>query len=524
MTAILNQLRNLSIISFILANQIKTEKGEVLNFRDRLFLLDILRDWSKEIVIKKCSQIGGSVVFNLKALFAARVYRWDIIYTMPSDSDVEEFVKTKTNPIISANLAAFPTSSDSVYLKQIGGRNVHYKGTISKTAAIATTADLLIHDEASRSDQKTLDTYKSRTKASPFKGRWVFSNPTTEKDLVDEQWRKSDQKEWVVSCKKCKLEQYLNWPESIDPLRKCYQCKGCSAELTREDRRVGKWVAQSPEGTVSGYHISHLMAPWITAEEILEDSEADQEYFYNFVLGEPYNPGNLRVSKSTILDNWTPEKLDTGRWFLGVDVGNIKHFCLGSEKGITQVGRFFEWHELDKMMEMYKPTLVIDAMPENDVAKHYVEKFPAAYMCYLNRDRDAKRWLRWGENHEQGVIHADRNRAIDRLIAELLAGNILVSAPINKDFRDYLKQWETLRQVKEVNTLGIERYVWDSTTGNDHGVFSTLFYHIATLSHGDGKLLIGGAQKGAELITTTSAGPTIANLKELMEDPRFHDD
>lgn len=519
---VLNQLRNLSIISFILANQIKNEKGEVLDFRDRLFLLDILRDWSREIVVKKCSQIGGSVIFNLKVLFAIKTFKWSIIYTMPTDGDVETFVKTKTNEIIKSNPNIFDTSSDTIYLKQLGGRNIHFKGTVSKTAAIADTADLLVHDEASRSDQKTLDFYKSRTKASIYKGRWVFSNPTGEKDLVDEQWKKSDQKEWFIRCNSCQLEQFLSWPDSIDPTRKCYQCKGCKGELGTEERRKGKWIATS-ESKISGYHISHLMAPWISAEEILEDADADQEYFYNFVLGEPYNPSNIQVSKSTILDNWTPHEIETGNWFLGVDVGNIKHYTLGSEKGVIRVGRFFDWHELDKMLEFYKPTLVIDAMPENDVSKHYVEKYRKGYMCYLNRDRDQKRWLRWGENEERGVIHADRNRAIDRVIAELLEGNISYAVRVDKDFRDYLKQWETLRQVKEVNPLGIERYVWDSTTGNDHHVFSTLFYYIATLTQGDAKVLPATRDKKPELILNTSKGQKMGDLKAIMESPEFYE-
>ena len=36
------------------------------------------------------------------------------------------------------------------------------------------------------------------------------------------------------------------------------------------------------------------------------------------MLGEPYNPGDLSVVSSTILDIWTPKPLETGKWFLGV--------------------------------------------------------------------------------------------------------------------------------------------------------------------------------------------------------------
>ena len=141
-----------SILTWIVKNDIKNEKQESLDFYNRPFFLDILTDWNQEIVIKKCSQVGGSVVFHLKAFFALLKFGWNIIYTMPSDSDVEEFVKTKTNPIIQSNPSVFDgVNYDNVYLKQIGNRNLFFKGTISKTAAISTSSDINIHDEASRS-------------------------------------------------------------------------------------------------------------------------------------------------------------------------------------------------------------------------------------------------------------------------------------------------------------------------------------------------------------------------------------
>ena len=109
-----------SILQWILDKKIKTEKGDLLNWDDRPFLIDILSDWSPRIVIKKCAQVGGSVTFNLKVMYAVEVFRWNVIYTMPTDGDVADFVKTKTNEIIKANshVPSFAgMSQDSIYLK-----------------------------------------------------------------------------------------------------------------------------------------------------------------------------------------------------------------------------------------------------------------------------------------------------------------------------------------------------------------------------------------------------------------------
>ena len=475
---------DLSILAWIFENQVVSEKSDLLDFVDHPFLIDILTDWSREIVIKKCAQIGGSVTFNLKALFAIIKFGWNILYTFPTDSDVNEFVSSKTNKILAANPRVFTgINTDNIERKEFNGRFMFFKGTVSKTAAIMTTADLLIHDEASRSDQSVIDTMKSRTKASRYKGRWLFSNPTTEKDAIDMAWNKSDKKEWVITCKHCGVEQYLSWPESIDMNKKCYQCKECKGEITNADRRMGKWVAQNPGKKISGYHISLLMAPWISADEIIRDSEGDQEYFYNFVLGEPYSTGDISVSRATILDNWTPRNLETGVWYLGVDVGNIKHYVLGSELGPTKIGRFTKWMDLDDMMKHYKPKLVIDAMPDNTMAKYYVENYQNALMSFFQENKNnPKTIVWWGEGNKEGVVYSNRNRILDQLIDEILNAKMLFGLSSDSEIKNYLKHWETLRRIKTVDNRGIESFEWDSTTGEDHYVFATLYYYLAILS------------------------------------------
>lgn len=516
---------NTSIIKWLLESDVKNEKGEKLDYRDRQFLVDILSDWSQEIVIKKSAQIGGSVTFNLKVLFAIKYLKINVIYTFPTASDVSEFVVSKTNKLLQANPELFKgLPTDNVERKEIDGRFLFFKGTVSDTAPIMTSADLLVHDEVSRSDQKTLEDYKSRTKASDYKGRWLFSNPTTEKDILDQQWQLSDKKEWMVKCV-CGFEQTLVWPDSVDLLRKCYQCVSCKLPLSDDIRRKGRWVAQAPEKSVSGYHISLLMAPWITAEEIIKDSQGDQEYFYNFVLGEPYNPGDLRVSRSTILDNWTPKSLVTGNYYLGVDVGNIKHYVLGSEKGVIKVGKFTKWQELDDLIIHYKiRSGVIDAMPDNTMSKYYVEKYPQMMMSFFQENQNNPQAVVWfGENDKLGVVYSNRDRAIDRLIYEIINAQILFSLPSDYDFREYLKHWETLRRIKETNAKGIERYLWDSTTGEDHYVFATLYYWLALQGQGVGQVLIGGSSKIQPLIKETSQGPIMGSLDELLARTHFND-
>lgn len=478
-----------SILQWIVERGIVNEKGEPFDFHDRPFLLDILTDWTPQIAITACAQIGKSVTFSIKSLFAIKYLHFNAIYTMSSDSDVNEFVSSKFNKIVQANIHEFQgMATDNVERKEFNDRFLFFKGTNSKTAAISTTADLLIHDEISRSDQMAIETYKSRTKASQYKGRWLFSNPGGERDELDLAWQKSDQKEWCITCPECKNEHYLTWPESIDMEAKRYQCKNCQSPISDDTRRTGRWVSQMPGRKISGYHISHLMCPWISVEEIIEDSEGDPAYFNNFVLGLPYSPGDLSVTKTTILDIWTPKDLTTGHTYMGIDVGNIKHYVVRSDKGLLKCGKITSANDLDTLIEAWKPTTgVIDAMPDNFLAKYIVEKYPQFRMSFFQENNNNPQTIVWwGENEKSTIVYSHRDRILDQFLMGMIEAKWLIGMPADSNFRDYIKHFETLRRAKVVNNKGIERYVWDSTTGEDHYVFADLYSYLAMLGAGSG--------------------------------------
>lgn len=478
-----------SILEWITSEGIVSEKGDAFNFKDRPFLLDILCDFTPNQAVMACAQVGKSVCYSLKSLFAVKYLHFNIIYTMSSDSDVNEFVSSKFNKIVQANIHEFQgMATDNVERKEFNDRFIFFKGTNSKTAAISTTADLLIHDEISRSDQNAIETYKSRTKASEYKGRWLFSNPGGERDELDLAWMKSDQKEWTITCPHCKDEHYLAFPDSIDMERKCYICRACKEPIEDNVRRQGKWVAQMPGSKISGYHISHLMCPWISAEEIIEDSQGDPAYFNNFVLGKAYSPGDLSVSKTTILDLWTPKDLTTRNVFIGIDVGNIKHYTIRSEKGLLKIGRFTNWSELDDIIAIWKPTAgVIDAMPDNTASKHYVDKYPWMQMSFFMENANNPQMIVWwGEGDKKGIVYSHRDRILDRMLTDMIEAKFLIGVQTDKEFQLFIKHFETLRREKVVNNKGIERYIWGSTTGEDHYVFSTLYAYLAMEGNGAG--------------------------------------
>lgn len=493
-----------SILQWITEEGIVNEKGEPFDFYDRPFLLDILTDRTPRIAVMACAQVGKSITFIVKVLFAVKYWAFNVIYTFPTDDDVKEFVSSKVNKILQANRQEFAgMNTDNIERKELNDRFIFFKGTVSKTAAISTTADLRVHDEESRSDQNAIETMGSRTKASQYKGCWSFSNPGVERDKLDMEYQISDQKQWHIMCPSCKQEHYMVWPDSVDIENKQYICRLCKVPLPMGDedpRRPhmgARWIDRdgtvwtgtlSSHYKVSGWRISHLMCPWITAEELIEDSKGDPAYFNNFVLGLPYSPGDLSVTRTTILDIWTPKPLETGNIYMGVDVGNIKHYVIRSDKGVLKCGKFTSANDLDTLIDFWRPTSgVIDAMPDNFLAKYIVDKYPQFRMSFFQENNNNPQTIVWwGEGEKKTIVYSHRDRILDQFLMGMIEATWLLGMPADANFREYIKHFETLRRAKVVNNKGIERYVWESTTGEDHYVFADLYSYLAMLGNGAG--------------------------------------
>lgn len=512
------KIETLSPGIWIVKSGIVNEMNKPISFRDRLFLYDIVNDMSKNQCVKKCSQIGGSVIMNLKVYHICKNRGMNIIYTMPSDSDVWEFVQTKTDKIFQNNAEIRNSlKTSNTQFKQIGDRFVYFKGTRSKAAPISTTADILIHDEIDRSDLQIIESYQSRITASNFKGTWELSNPSFTNVGIDVSWKQSDKKEWFMTCPFCGHEQTLTWDNNVDEINAIIVCANCKKEL--KERRIGHWK-KTGEGSVSGYHISQLMASWWTAKDLIEVREKrGEEYFYNFMLGEPYNIGEVENFRQMILDNWIDTPIDSDPYFMGIDVGKIKHYVLGSAKGVFKIGAVQSREELEAIIKRYNPTIVIDSGPERTWVEELRSKYPKTHLCFYHMDKDQKEMIKWGgltktDIKNAGYVWVDRNRTIDKVISEMLKGNI--SFYLNRDILEkFILHWENMQRIIEERTDGTKRYVW-THSGPDHWCHSLLYYYLARLRGGTKTEFLPDTTSRKEIFEITSEGFRMTDLKDLI--------
>jgi len=500
------------IIEWITQSGIKNEKGDLLEFSHHAFLVDPYRDNSKKLVCMKSAQIGFSTMAILKLFFLAHRKKLNCIHTLPTDDDVKAFASTKVNPIVHNNPAIKDLmigEVDNTYRKQVGEAFIFWAGTKGQSKGIMITSDINVHDELDRSDRGTVETYGSRLLHSSFKGEWVFSNPSRPKVGVDLFWQRSDKKQWHIKCPRCGERQPLDYFVNVCKERRQFICRKCREVLPGEARLTGEWVPEFPGRDWSGYHISQLIAPWVSAAEIIEAEEVKtQEYFYNFVLGLPVIGGANQVSRSIILQCCTDQEPD-GRWkLLGVDVGSVLHCVQGTENGITRVFALPGWDDLHSYVRAQGITItVVDNAPETEEAAKFCRHFRGrAYRCIYDYDNEREEMIEWsdiGQSKEvrvdkEGVVWAHRTRIIDHTIDTYDQGGIYVYIKPNDPQlvghgrpgvveNALCDHWETLYTAGDdgqaVNIVKKDRMgnvirTWENA-GPDHFAHANVYYEIA---------------------------------------------
>ncbi len=507
-------LENVSIHAWINKHQIKTEKGVPLEFKNHLFLFEPYADTSPFQATYKAAQIGYSTMAILKALFISKNLNLDLIYTMPTDSDVGIFVGGKVNRIIANNpiLQEWTKDKDTIEQKKMGDAMTYWRGTFSKRAAISVTSDLNIHDEVDFSDQEVIADYESRLQHSQYKGQWFFGHPSTEGVGVSKYWNKSDQKHWFIKCPHCKKKQFMKFPESICLERKVFQCKFCKGVLRDEDRRRGEWVKKYKNKKFSGYWIPLLIAPWIQADYILEKyKEKDAEFFYNRVLGLPYVGSGNKVLQDMILGNLTDSfnPMD-GRIIIGCDTGLHLRYVIGNQYGIFHYGE--EKDDRNKKGEIVKSKyekihgfmkrwnnaiIVFDQAGDRGDAKavrEFMSKYPGrVYLAFYREDRKTSELVNWDDT--KGFVVIDRNKVIQLIIDEFIDRCIPLFGT-EAEWWDYWLHWDKIYRVAEETALGTLKYKW-LRTGRDDWVHATIYWRVgmSRFSRGKAKIFEGESVK-----------------------------
>jgi len=498
------------VFSFIYSHNIKNEKGGGINLASHYPLKEIYLDESPVIVIKKSAQIGITLM-NLLKMFYRCVKEGAItfIYTLPTSGDVSKFSQARFNPLIQKSLIQnlYPVEIDNVELKKIRDSFIYFRGTFAEREAINVPADVLIIDEVDFSKPDIIEMYSKRLGASLYKWKWLYSTPTYPDYGIDKEFVKGTQKIWLVRCPHCNYEQELNFFTNIEGERPQarFICGKCKRGLSNQDRLDGRWVAKYPGRDTQSYHVTSLVFPFITAND-LKKAEQDAKFkktFFNFDLGETYSEGEDKISRDLVLKcvRNRPMRGAGEGFFMGVDQGNVLHYVVLSVDGpisnMESAGITDSFDRIGELMNVYGVRLcVVDAGPNEHSARELRDNFEGR--IYLNYYRDVEGGMKRGKV-DYSII-TDRTEGLDMVASDLAQG--LITLPEMGELKEeFIAHLTNMRREIIEDKHGQRRAVWVKT-GADHFLHALNYAQIAKKIDAEGGYQVEGEETETVIMDT----------------------
>lgn len=424
---------------------VETNTNGKVTIKDFRYLIPIYNDTADKVIIKKGRQMALSeyAVNWILGTITVRPYT-TALHIFPNKDQGRKFSMVRLTPVFnmdeSPTIAKMLVNPEEAYKTQSAlqaAMNVFHKqltnnsnyiisfvgGENTKsTDARSVSADIIVLDEAKDLPEDKLADVLECMSLSSVKQMRMIGTPDYEGTVFDSWFNESDRREWIVTCKECGAKQPLTM-ESIASTRGSayphiasraaiyyYACTDCGAELDRTADH-GEWVPQNPGPAVHGYHLSQLMASWISADEIMQkksDYSKQPAKFPNEVLGLTYEGSSKPVSITKLLRGQIdPADLQPKYRYItiGVDWGDQSHYVVMGANGPEErvILEYGTWEnvqvlehsqELIKQANVYGPNLIVmdsgyGKAQTQDVFRTFPEK---AYACFYSDSMFLSYW------------------------------------------------------------------------------------------------------------------------------------
>lgn len=506
--------------------------GEPYSFTDHEYQYVIVADGSREVVVRKCSQVGLSEISARMALALCAVTRgYTVAYTLPTAGFASTFMKTRIDPVITGSTYLKDMLSgelDNTEVKKLGDSFLYLKGAQSSNAPISVPCDHLIHDEVDFSDPEVLSQYQSRLTHSKYKRKTKLSTPTLPDRGIDYEFKRSKRRFNLIKCSCCGewfmpdyfkhvkvpgftgdlrdiTKSNLHRYQYVDAFVECPKCGG-KPSLAPKHR---EWVIENPDDNylASGYQVTPFDAPnIITPGYLVEASTQYKRYvdFINFGLGLPTLDAEATLTEEELEEciNQDLEEIG-GSYVMGVDMGMTCHVVIGKVRTdstirivlIEQVPVSKIRIRYRELRNIWKPRItVMDSQPYTETVialqvedsrlygSVYVRQKGLNLFHVVDREESSEE----GE-HDLRQVNVNRDKALDSLMDFIRSGFLSKRTCIlDQEWKDQLSD---MRRVKDYDST-IQEIVFrwmKSEEGNDHFHHATLYMYIASMILGVGR-------------------------------------
>lgn len=512
-------------------------KGQPFSFNQRNYLYDIYRDESQQLFIMKGRQVEMSE-FSMNWLLN-KLYRHPYtagLHAFPRAGQALKFSKQRLDAAINDSQVISKWYDDRnsemlmrKFTKDINERglkpyNFYILGATWESrkdtvgdAARGISLDFIVYDERQDHPNDVETVLGEGASHSEYKQTLTLGTPKLPGIQFDQQWEASDKKYWFVKCKNCGYEAPITMDNILgsgdDAVGYYYGCPNCRQEI---DRTNGRWMATRPSKRpeYSGYHISQLMVPWLTANEIMRKKNSvsyPKRRFYNEVLGESYGGDDIPITLSMLEEcaknDYHLGEVKDDALYAGVDWG-AQSYCYLQDKH----HRLIDLHisaesdprqhpkSIARFLAKYKRLIkkvVCDAGP--DITRYYNLKDECkslditreVWACYYATP-PAKTETSW--NEKEGNVTVGRSEMIEQVIDEIHECKMtLPGADMGVERVDTMLEHFTNIAAEKAESKSGNTFIMYVNTGPDHFLHAKVYANVAS----------GGAV--ADLISKTAA-------------------
>lgn len=490
--------KQLDCFTWVTQNGLQLSHGP-WKLKGHQYQVDWLRNPAREQCFIKGAQIGATECLVLRTLHGMIHGRYPAgaLYLFPTRDDVRDFSKARFDPLIQTNpfIGQYVQNTDAQNIKQIGKGFLYLRGARS-TKSIGGTkksssqlksipVDRVIFDELDEMEDKMIELAKHRVMHSDIKELIYLGTPTIPEYGIDSMYQRSDQRVWMLECKKCGRETSLDleFPNSLrrrvdgSVYRACIHCGG---ELFPEQ---GRWVAQYPSRSdeLVGWWISQLNSIYVDPAYILDKYEnpphGDLSEIMNSHLGRAYIPAEHKLHESDIYACCGSDaelRKHDGPTCMGVDVGTHLHVVIAERTTrntlkIVKLGRYSHFSDLhDLARDFNVKSIVIDLYPEQRKVRDFqATETMSVFGCQYVEQRTSL--IQWDE--KQRVIKVNRTEICDASHDQVVEPGRLILPRRNEEVTQFAKECCNIAKVlEEDETTGgrVYRYKKLGSSRPDH--------------------------------------------------------
>lgn len=480
------------------------------SFKNHEYLKGIYEDDHPSLVIMKAAQLGLSHWAIAKLLWVCDSYDVNAGYFFPTNDKVKGFVQSRVDPIIDQSPLAERVGNikteersrrknpDNTQIKKLDNSIMTFRGLETLKEVKSIDLDFYAVDEVDEANQKHLEFVKDRTLHSSLGYQIYFSQATVPDFGIDELYKNSDQRQYLIKCDACG-----HWNNLIDSFPDCIMMspdnmpyRGCSKCRKPLDVSTGEWVIQYNDRDTHGYQVSQLFASFtkdIYLYNLINDLKSirKRERIENSIIGRPF-AGDKQPWSDTLFKScesshgfYRPEKS-----VMGIDTGSDLHIVI-AEPVLEGENRFLNICKLIEVpardaeqllsiaLEWNVQWALIDAGPERALSKKFVkllqkENRKAAIQEFS--DTDFKQVEREEGLEKLSVIKAPREDSLDQTVDLAKMGQIRFPNPNRLSSADLLL-YETFKRhhrklIKEwvINAKGIKELKYKRGVENHFGM------------------------------------------------------